>query len=236
MGNVNRPAMRVSVHVSNRAIEQRVCRALAALDVRYLSHAELAGDVTILDTSAAQSLAVLPERPIVVCTGSHVVDLVLAKVNSKGGHLIAASELRPDRLLGVLFTGARSREGVDLSDYLVGRLEGLPHASDLVTVFLQAPARNLSLPAVATQLGWSRRRVRAVVAELEWWRVQGSRTEYLWTFLRVEAWIWFTQRGIPRRHVERFLGIVDRTNFRRACRRACVGVPWEGSGSSSNAS
>lgn len=54
-----------------------------------------------------------------------------------------------------------------------------------------------------------------------------KRSEHLVTALRAAAWIWFARLGAHRPTFERYLGIYDRGNFRRACRRAGIEPPWK---------
>ena len=55
-----------------------------------------------------------------------------------------------------------------------------------------------------------------------------ARAEHLFAALRYESWQWFAGHGFERSVFEDYLGIVDRSHFRRACQRAGLPAPWHG--------
>ena len=135
--------------------------------------------------------------------------------------MIHSDDLTPERMLGVLFASEGGSTGT-LSQYLRTLLPQRPESRPLVALFASAPAATARVEAVARAVGCHNRRVPHLVQALRF-----ERFEHLWTYLLVESWVWLTRQGIPRKPVERFLGIFDRSNFRRACERARVPVPWQ---------
>ncbi len=91
----------------------------------------------------------------------------------------------------------------------------------VLEVFVHKPAGVQTTVDFAKALAVSRGKVRDTVHACEF-----ERTEYLVTALRAESWIWFARAGVSRKRFEPYLGIYDRTDFRRACRRAGIEVPW----------
>jgi hypothetical protein len=93
----------------------------------------------------------------------------------------------------------------------------------LVGLFVEEPSRTVSLLDVADAPGTT---LAAAIEEIS--NPGFRRHEYLLTYMRAESWRWLVGSGIGRVPVEPLLGIMDRSNFRRGCRRARVRVPWSG--------
>ena len=53
-----------------------------------------------------------------------------------------------------------------------------------------------------------------------------DRWAHLQARLRAEAWIHLFEWGVPWRVLDRYMGIVDRSNFRKSCRAAGIEPPW----------
>ncbi len=91
----------------------------------------------------------------------------------------------------------------------------------LIEAFVGRPNALQTTVDFARALEISQARVRQLV------RVSGfTRSEHLVTALRGAAWIWFARLGVKRSAFERHLGIYDRGNFRRSCKRAGIEPPW----------
>lgn len=91
----------------------------------------------------------------------------------------------------------------------------------VLEVFVHKPAGVQTTVDFARALAESHGKVRDMVHSCGF-----ERTEHLVTALRAESWVWFARAGVPRTRLEPYLGIYDRTDFRRACRRAGIEVPW----------
>ncbi len=104
---------------------------------------------------------------------------------------------------------------------LVRLLPQHPHAEAMIRFFVRNASAARSVGDVRLALKMSDGACVACVRELGF-----HRAEHLFTYLRAETWILLIKRGLDRRVVERFVGISDRSNFRRACRRARISTPW----------
>lgn len=91
----------------------------------------------------------------------------------------------------------------------------------LIDAFVRQPAALQTTVDFARALGISGSRVRQLVLAGGF-----KRSEHLVTALRATAWIWFARLGVKRSAFEPYLGIYDRGNFRRSCRRASIEPPW----------
>jgi hypothetical protein len=99
----------------------------------------------------------------------------------------------------------------------MGKLERVPQA--VITAFLEDPAGSRRIQDLRRSLApLSRESAQALVRSAGF-----PRAEHLFTALRSAAWILLMREGVNRKRIEQYLGIVDRTSFRRACKRA--GVP-----------
>ncbi len=121
-------------------------------------------------------------------------------------------------------TSENSRDGLLTELVSAPQFAWLPWR--LIEAFVRQPAALQTTIDFARALRISPPRVRQLV------RVGGfKRSEHLVTALRGAAWIWFARLGVKRSAFERHLGIYDRGNFRRSCRRAGIEPPWNVLGS-----
>ena len=128
---------------------------------------------------------------------------------------LSTAGLDPVHLLGSIVRATLSAE----TDTLAGVFPGV--SPMLVRAFLCAPQNVHTISRMSRALGVSPRRVRAAV------QAAGSlRMEHLVARLSCQAWEYLTSRGATRWVAEAYLGIDDRSNFRRACNRAGTLVPW----------
>jgi len=183
---------------------------------------ELAGavpqpDVVCTGPSAAAAVLRLGFPTVIVTRGLSIADAVLGQVSRRRALVISSDELTPVTLLGGLL-GARF--GIDLSD-VPARLSRVPPA--LLRGFLRSPR------AAGTIRGFSRASGLAVDALRAMEKDLGcTRFEALVTRLRAGVYRWLASAGVDRTVVQDYLGIKDRSDFRRACRRAGIPVPWGG--------
>ena len=224
MSGVTRSSLLAELRLRDQACERLVCQCLGAIGVPYVRGPQDAErpDWVVLDCGHAEALSALPERSLILSHGERLQDVLLIRLQENGGKLMRTDDLTPERMLRVLFA-SEGGSTETLSEYLSTLLPGRPESRPLVTLFASAPAATARVEAVARAVRYHKRRVPDLVHALRF-----ERLEHLWTYLRAESLVWLTHQGIRRKPVERFLGIFDRSNFRRACRRAGVPVPWRG--------
>jgi hypothetical protein len=97
--------------------------------------------------------------------------------------------------------------------------DGLPPR--VLRAFLAGPRRARTIGDLCCAVGTSAGQLRAVVKRCGFGRYEG-----LLTWLRLETWKWLVSAGVDRTLAEAYLGILDRSNFRRACKRAGLATPW----------
>lgn len=95
-----------------------------------------------------------------------------------------------------------------------------------MTSFLRAPRRIRKRLDLELALDRSRAWVRSMTEGAGF-----DRVTFLLTALRAQAWVVLITRGVALPAVQDYLGVQDRSTFRRACHRADVPVPWEVVGS-----
>jgi hypothetical protein len=216
MSNVAPAPVCVRVDIDGILLRRKVERCLLRLGISQ-SVPTATPDWFIMDSRCVESLDEIPRHAIVICTGQRVADVALAEVEQKGGCLIAAADLSAERLLSAMFSTTQSPLATALRDHLASLLD---HA--LATRIVQVFVRDAHLPFnknhLIAQMGVSNTDFGTAVREIGL-----QRGEHLWTFLRYETLRWLRGKGITRFAAERFLGIVDRTNFRRSCKRAGIG-------------
>ena len=186
------------------------------------------GTVYCLDCRLALELEVVPGPCIVVCGGLQVRDEALIPLASTKVVPIQLRDLSARTLLGCLFQLATHNHAAAATPeeiLMAPELARVPRA--LLDAFLCAPSRVHTLDDIAGVLGLSKARARQTVH-----RIGFSDPRHLTTAIRARAWTTLVGTGMERGVVERYLGIPDRSTFRRSCRNAGVPVPWAASGSS----
>ena len=181
------------------------------------------GSLYCLCTRTVALLGVLPLPAIVVCCGVSVPDDVVAIVARASVPTIDISNLTAETLLQAIVdaTSGCPRSPIAVKLHLTSHPGFQRVPVPLIEAFLRAPRNMVRLSDICRALRISRADGRSML------RFAGfERAEHLCTALRAETWIWFAQQGIRRTVFEHYLGITDRTTFRRACCRATVSVPW----------
>jgi hypothetical protein len=177
------------------------------------------GNVVVGDPEGLGALG-WPQVALVILYDGAGLPLDAVRAVGEGRAVGLSSEsLTPARLAGAML---RARVGVTESGAM-GALEqafGSRLPAQLVRAFLQDPARFTRLSDFVAVLP-SRKRARSLLGD-----VGLGRAEHLATRMRCSLWRWLRQCGLRDRTIAEFLGVRDRANFRRACRRAKVGVPW----------
>ncbi|KPJ92372.1 MAG: hypothetical protein AMS18_07545 [Gemmatimonas sp. SG8_17] len=91
----------------------------------------------------------------------------------------------------------------------------------VVNAFVLHPERPRALADLCELLAVSPAVARRIVR-----RAGFARAEHMYAALRYESWQWFAAHGFERSMVEHYLGIRDRSHFRRSCQRAGLPAPW----------
>jgi len=161
-----------------------------------------------------------------------------AVVVSPSAHVDSATEAGP--LVGTAFLPARGLTAVSLlqalivaalgtnADFVARQVAQLHIFSrvpvELIEAFLHDPSGMTRLRDVRRCMKLSRARAHALVRFTQ----RFDRAEHLLTALRCASWAVLMHRDLARAPVEEYLGIQDRSDFRRACQRAGVPAPREG--------
>lgn len=177
--------------------------------------------VLITDSVGLSKSGVPTDPTIVICAGLSLLDVTMAEVEERGGSLLSAAKLTPAILFTHLFHVGRKLPRHGLEVHLASLLPRTECTAAVVRMFTEYPSSTLRVHELQLGLGITCAAANRLVRELGF-----HRAEHLCTYLRAEAWIWFIRRGLNRKVLERFLGIFDRSNFRRACHRACLDPPW----------
>lgn len=182
-----------------------------------LAHAVEKPDVVCASPSVAAHVLALGVPTVVVTRGLSVSDEAWAELAHRRPVVLRHDDLTPVTLLEGLLS---ARFGIDVTD-VPSSLSQVPLA--LLRGFLGRPRAFRTIRDAARACGCSAAELRAV--ERKW---ECRRFEELVTRLRAGTWRWLRSAGVDRSVVEDHLGIKDRSDFRRACRRARIPVPWSG--------
>lgn len=170
--------------------------------------------VACVDSGAFATVGPLPCPTVIVTKGAPVPDDVWPALLDAAPVAIRLADLQPSSLLAAIL---RAKAHVALDD-LPPALARIPRP--MVEAFLADPASLRTVGDAGSAMGMSSRSVRATV------RAAGfPRFERCLVWLRVETWRWLAGH-VDRPTLEACLGVTDRSDFRRACRRAGVPVPW----------
>lgn len=165
--------------------------------------------------SAATAVLGLSVPTVIVTRGVRVSDEAWAELSRRRPVVIRHVDLTPATLLQGLL---RARFGIDFS-HVPAPLSRMPPA--LLQVFLHSPRAARTIGEFSCASGFTPDALRAVEKDLGC-----RRFEALVTRLRADVYKWLVRAGVDRTVVEGYLGIEDRSNFRRACRRARITPPW----------
>lgn len=177
------------------------------------------GAVYCLGSSIAAELPEFRGPTVVVLHGARLMDEALLTLRSRRFSSVRLDGLTPTSLLRAIVSARTGSEPDTLPDR-IHHLRKLSRVSDeLLAAFVTNPAGMTRLKDLRRALEpLSREGAQKLVRSIGF-----TRAEHLFTALRWAAWTILRCEGVDRRELEKYLGIVDRTTFRRACRRA--GVP-----------
>jgi hypothetical protein len=218
---------RTIVAAEDPLVVRRVVSGLEALSSPYqvlepsaaVVSAAPGGAVYCLDARVASDLPDFRGPTVVILSGARLSDEAVLRLQGRRMCTLRLDALNPTSLLGAMVSARSVSEASSLVAQLarMERLRKVPLG--LITAFLRAPAEMLRLNHLRRALApMSREGAQRMVRSAGF-----PRAEHLFTALRCAAWVLLKHDGMNRREIERYLGIGDRTSFRRACRRA--GVP-----------
>jgi hypothetical protein len=218
---------RAIVAVEDPLIVRRVAAGLEALSCPYsicepcvsALSAGPGGAVYYLGSRVASDLPRFPGPTIVILSGARLTDEAVLKLQGRRMSTLHVDGLTPTSLLRAMVCARCDSEIENIARQLgrMGKLERVPQA--VITAFLEDPTGSMRIHDLRRALApLSRESAQALV------RAAGfPRAEHLFTALRCAAWLLLMREGVNRKTIEQYLGIIDRTSFRRACKRA--GVP-----------
>lgn len=181
-------------------------------------------DVVCADSSAATWVLVAHHPMVIVTRGIPVSDDVWGALIQRRPVIIKLADLEPVRLLEGLCC---ARFGIDAANP-PPKLRQVPPG--VLRAVLAGARTSNTASALARSARISVRELRRIERQLGLHRVEG-----LVTVIRAEMWKWLISAGVNRDVVEAYLGIVDRSNFRRACERAGIPIPWRVAGTDQDA-
>ncbi|HEX8451324.1 MAG TPA: hypothetical protein VF647_04450 [Longimicrobium sp.] len=163
--------------------------------------------------------AEVPGPVVVLLSGAQLTDRAVLRIQSLHTSTLQLEGLTPTSLLRAVVSATSGSDAECVAEQIlhIARLNRVPRR--LVAAFLADPARMTRLTDLRRALApLSREGAQELVRSTGF-----SRAEHLFTALRCATWILLRQEGVKRCEVEHYLGIENRTSFRRACGRA--GVP-----------
>jgi hypothetical protein len=218
----------VVVCAGSDPIRNRIVACLRDLAIDYrlvdqvwLDRAGQAGILFIMDTGVVERLSPCPPRTIVVFTESLCASSVLRHVAA--GHVVPVryDDLDREKMCRAIIRCVATNGVGGLAAHLgsQGGFSGVPER--ILGAFVLQPKDLTSLRDVCRVLAVSPAAARALVRQAGF-----RRSEHLFAALRAESWVWFHRQGFRSAVFECYLGIWDRSDFRRACRRAALPLPW----------
>lgn len=212
------------VGISTPHVKRTLVECLRALGVEPVvaepngvASATQKGVIQFVEASAIGGTHSLVPPVVVVLTGMTVCDKLLSGIVGAGVAVIDSDDLTPRNLLQAMLRLTLGKNATTIETDLTSSpgLRRVPHA--LVDAFLAAPKQMLRLHDVQRALRISQWAARKLVHSAGF-----TRAEHLFTMMRAEVWRWCASRGMERAMFEHYLGIRDRSTFRRACRRAGI--------------
>ncbi len=220
-------ALRAVVAADDPQVVRRIAAGFDALALSYgifkANPSELLagpqGAIYCLGARIAADLPYFRGPTIVVLHGAQLTDKALLRFQGRRLSSLHLDGFTPASLLRAIVSARIGSEPDSLAE-LLHHLRKFDRVSDaLLAAFVRDPAGMTRLADLRRALGpLSRESAQKLVRSTGF-----TRAEHLFTALRWAAWALLRREGLHRKEVEQYLGIADRTSFRRACRRA--GVP-----------
>ena len=219
---------RVVVSAITHRIRNRItgCLRDLAVDYQLVDQERLdirghVGTLFVLDCGVVERLSRCPARTIVVFADCPCPLSVLHHVVAGRVVPLRYEGLDPKKMCRAIIRCVATNGVGGLAAHLNSHdaFAGVPRR--ILSAFVLHPERLRSLSDVCRVLAVSPDSARALVR-----RAGYRRSEHLFVRLRVESWVWFFREGFRPSVFESYLGIRDRSDFRRACRRAGLELPW----------
>ncbi len=216
------------VSAQDHRVVRRLERVLKDVRLRYrvvapgeLSQVRERDVIYCLGSRLASQLPALPGPTVILVSGAAIVDADMVRVAAQGAVFLRLDDVSGPTVLRAAISAALGTDIDSVSRVLASRDEFSRLAPQIIEQFLRDPQRmqrRRDLQRAFPSL--SRERAQAVVHASGF-----DRAEHLFTALRLATWGLLIDRGLDRGHVEHYLGISDRTTFRRSCYRAGVPTP-----------
>jgi hypothetical protein len=218
----------VVVSATSHPIRNRIVDCLRDLDLEF----KLADGQTpdmgaqwetlfLLDSGVAARMSTCPQRTIVVFA-DRVCPLSVLRLVASGQVIPLGYEgLDQEKMCRAIIRCFATDHVHGLAAHLSSHEAFATVPIQVIDAFSIHPERLMSLSDLCQVLSVSPDKARIVVR-----RAGCRRSEHLFVRLRVESWVWFSREGFRPSVFERYLGIRDRSDFRRACRRAGLELPW----------
>jgi len=191
------------------------------VDPQRLETSGQAETLFVLDCAVLEMLSRCPARTIVVFVGS-VCPLTALQLIATGRVVpLRYEDLDPIKMCRAIIRCVASNGTSGLVAHLCSRRIFAAVPRRIISAFVLHPELPTGLADLCRVLGVSPTSGREIV-HLAGFR----RAEHLFAALRYESWQWFAGHGFERSVFEDYLGITDRSHFRRACKRAGLTVPW----------
>jgi hypothetical protein len=175
----------------------------------------------LLDARVAAGMSACPARTIVVFA-DRVCPLSVLQLVAAGQVIPLRCEgLDQERMCRAIIRCVATNGVRGLAAHLSSQPVFASVPKRVVSAFALHPVRPRGLADLCHVLAVSPAVGRQVVH-----RAGFARAEHLFAALRYESWRWFAGHGFERSMFERYLGIGDRSHFRRACQRAGLPAPW----------
>jgi len=191
------------------------------VDPQRLETSGQAETLFVLDCAVLERLSRCPARTIVVFTDSMCPLSVLQLVAAGRAVPLRYEGLNPNKMCRAIIRCVATNGVGGLAAHLTSQRVFAAVPRPLIGAFVLHPGRPTGLADLCRALGVSPASGREIV-HLAGFR----RAEHLFAALRYESWRWFAGHGFERSVFEDYLGIADRSHFRRACKRAGLTVPW----------
>ena len=219
---------RVVVSATSHPIRNRIVDCLRDLDLEFqLVDGQTPGigaqweTLFLLDAGVAARMSTCPQRTIVVFA-DRVYPLSVLRLVAAGQVIPLRYEgLDQEKMCRAIIRCVATNRACGLAAHLSSQpvFAGIP--ASVVSAFALHPVRLRALADLCQMLAVSPAVGRRIVH-----RAGFARAEHLFAALRYEAWQWFAGHGFERSMFEAYLGIRDRSHFRRSCQRAGLPAPW----------
>ena len=211
--------IQVRAVIRHPGLRRRVAQALDALGLYGEEPAEAPAGSPVLITDQVTGNH---DKQVILIVERRRLDDAACRMIALGRALpLSVERLDALALEGLMLGSRNGRDTPTLHRVLLDQARKLSLPSSLISAFLRGPSHYRTLQDAATAMEKSAHYARNVLVH-----AGIRRAEHMWTAMRAESWRWFTGLDLPSCSFERWLGITDRSTFRRSCVRAGVRPPW----------